>query len=525
MKKALTCFIVSFIAFAHGINAQVWSSVGQYGISGGLSSYNSIAIDGSGSVYIAYRDHSNSDMATVMKYNGTSWTTVGSAGFSSVAVTYTNIAISGSGIPYVAFSDGANGNKATVMKYNGSSWVTVGSADFSAAGVYYTTIAIDASGTPYVAYHDLSLGIVAMEYNGSSWVEVGGTVVASTGDYPTLVLDGSGNPYVVYSDNNVAQKTTVKKYNGTAWATVGSAGFSAAAAYYTSIALGSGSTPYVVYQDVANSNKATVMKYNGSSWAAVGSVGFSAGGTQYNSIAVNSSGTPYVIYQDQASGSGSGATVMSYNGSSWVDVGPVNFSMGSAAYTALAINAGGIPYTVCENVGNGYKATVMSFGPIDAITGTYTVCPGYTTTLSNLSIGGSWSSSNVGVATVDSYNGLVSGIAAGTTSISYTQSGSTAVQIVTVNSCTTELKNITTQAASSLTLFPNPTHNTFTLHLTTQTNEPATITITNILGEKIKQLTATTNTDTQIQLNSPPGIYFISATTKQGSVNEKIMLE
>ena len=46
-----------------------------------------------------------------------------------------------------------------------------------------------------------------------------------------------------------------------------------------------------------------------------------------------------------------------------------------------------------------------------------------------------------------------------------------------------------------------------------------------MLGEKVKQLTATTNTDTQIQLNVPPGIYFISAVTKEGSVNEKIEIQ
>ena len=46
-----------------------------------------------------------------------------------------------------------------------------------------------------------------------------------------------------------------------------------------------------------NSDKATVMKYNGSSWVNVGSRGFSAGGAQYISIAIDSSDTPYVLYQ------------------------------------------------------------------------------------------------------------------------------------------------------------------------------------------------------------------------------------
>ena len=90
-----------------------------------------------------------------------------------------------------------------------------------------------------------------------------------------------------------------------------------------------------------------------------------------------------------------------------------------------------------------------------------------------------------------------------------------------VCSATTDVQVINT-ASISLTTSPNPTHTTFTLNLKSTQNEEATIIITNMLGEKVKQLTATTNTDTQIQLDSPAGIYFISAITKEGSVNEKI---
>ena len=46
-----------------------------------------------------------------------------------------------------------------------------------------------------------------------------------------------------------------------------------------------------------------------------------------------------------------------------------------------------------------------------------------------------------------------------------------------------------------------------------------------MLGEKVKELTTTTNTDTQIQLDTPPGIYFILATTGNKSVNTKIVVE
>ena len=93
-----------------------------------------------------------------MKFTGngtTGWENIGPAGFTDNAAYYTSLALDASGTPYVAFMDFAIlGAKASVMKFNGSSWVYVGSAGFSAGGAEYTSLALDASGMPYVAYSD-----------------------------------------------------------------------------------------------------------------------------------------------------------------------------------------------------------------------------------------------------------------------------------------------------------------------------------------------------------------------------------
>ncbi|RMG90329.1 MAG: choice-of-anchor D domain-containing protein, partial [Chloroflexi bacterium] len=112
-------------------------------------------------------------------------------------------------------------------------------------------------------------------------------------------------------------------------------------------------------QDGGNSDKATVMKYNGSSWVTVGSAGFSAGYAYYTSIALDASGTPYVVYEDY--GNGYKATVMKYNGSSWVAVGSAGFSAGGAWYTSIALDASGTPYVVYQDYENSFKATVMKY--------------------------------------------------------------------------------------------------------------------------------------------------------------------
>jgi hypothetical protein len=90
----------------------------------------------------------------VMKYSGGSWGVVGTAGFSAFGVDYTSLAIDSSGTPYVAYLDEGTDCRATVRKYSGGSWRVVGTAGFSAGEVYYNSLAINSSGTPYLAYED-----------------------------------------------------------------------------------------------------------------------------------------------------------------------------------------------------------------------------------------------------------------------------------------------------------------------------------------------------------------------------------
>jgi uncharacterized protein YjdB len=68
------------------------------------------------------------------------------------------------------------------------------------------------------------------------------------------------------------------------------------------------------------------------------------------------------------------------------------------------------------------------------ITGNATICVGTTRTLSNAATGGTWSSSNMSIATVDMLSGIVRGISSGSTTISYsTGCGSPATASVYVS--------------------------------------------------------------------------------------------
>ena len=314
-----------------------------------------VALDPSGIPYVVFRDESTTPQykATVMKYvAGTGWVTVGSVGFSAGYTGITRIAFDPSGTPYVAYVDGATtpAYKVTVMKYFGGSWVNVGNAGLSAGAVsandFNLSLAIDSSGTPFVGYSDGKANV--MKYvSGTAWTQVGpANFSGGLAPYACLAIDSSGTPYFAYQDASLANKATVMKLNagGTAWAAVGTAGFSAADAYNLSLAIDASGTLYLAYRDGSTTPgyKLTVMKsVSGGAWTAVGGVGSSPGTTNYPSIALDATGTPYVAYEDGATTPANKASVVKWTGTSWTNVGSAGLSTGVAEYTTLAINSTG----------------------------------------------------------------------------------------------------------------------------------------------------------------------------------------
>lgn len=76
--------------------------------------------------------------------------------------------------------------------------------------------------------------------------------------------------------------------------------------------------------------------------------------------------------------------------------------------------------------------TTQSMAQCGPITGTLTVCAGSTTALADTSVGGTWSSGSTGIATIDRTTGVVTGVAAGTSTITYNTGACIATATVTV---------------------------------------------------------------------------------------------
>jgi len=137
------------------------------------------------------------------------------------------------------------------------------------------------------------------------------------------------------------------------------------------------------------------------------------------------------------------ASASSGNSLLWYGTSPTSGIAASVAPTPITSSAGITDYYVsqikptgCESQRAKLTVTINPLPIVSAITGTSTLCIGSTSTLSNLTIGGVWSSSNTSVATINT-TGIVSGISIGTSTISYMATNangcvSVVTQIVTV---------------------------------------------------------------------------------------------
>ncbi len=149
-------------------------------------------------------------------------------------------------------------------------------------------------------------------------------------------------------------------------------------------------------------------------------------------------------------------------GSSYVDMGTtqmmsVPYALSSATASSVSLTVSATGDTLYSGVGKyviipGISAANCTLPSPGTITGTATVTSGSTITLSNTTTGGVWNSGATGIATIGS-TGVVTGIAAGTATISYTVTngcGSAVVTRVVTVSAAAGLPIITTTTVGAI---------------------------------------------------------------------------
>ena len=168
--------------------------------------------------------------------------------------------------------------------------------------------------------------------------------------------------------------------------------------------------------------------------------------------------------------------------------------------TGVAAGVATLTYTVtnangCSNAVS-FNMTVNANPTLTAIAGTTAVCEGATTTLANAQVGGTWTSSDVAIATIAA-NGVVNGLTAGSATITYTYTNAsgctsnvtTALVVNALPVASVTLSGSTTFCAGGSVTLTAPAGMTYawstgesTQAITVSTSGNYTVTITNTNG-------------------------------------------
>ncbi|PKM76214.1 MAG: hypothetical protein CVU90_13735 [Firmicutes bacterium HGW-Firmicutes-15] len=350
--------VISIDGVTNPVTVQVsgWVPVGNAGFTSNPVDSTSLVIH-DGNPYVAYKD-SDSGKAVVRAYFNGDWQTLGSALPETDSAYTPSLAIDSE--TYLAFKDGSNEDKATVMQYvYPDNWQSLEFTEFSNDVVADTHLALDCSGYPYIAYRNSINDVKVYSFCDDEWVGLGVPGISIGQNDLSFYLDNLDGtaPYIAFSDSNYSGRATVMEYvYNDVWSAVGAASISSGPADYLSMNSNEYQKPYLAYTETS-SNQIHVQKFNGSSWAEVGS-GLPAG--TYNSLCVGEDG-PILAYIDDASGR---ASVMKLvyiagQGYKWLG-GPVHATTTGDSCPSLAIDKEtGTIYLAFRDGSQGGKMTVM----------------------------------------------------------------------------------------------------------------------------------------------------------------------
>jgi uncharacterized protein YjdB len=464
-----------------------------------------VATDAGGYIYIA--DNSNRRVRKVSPSGViTTFAGTGSYGFSgdggaataATFTTITDVAVDAAGNVYIADQSNqrirkvnTSGIVSTVAGNGGYGFGGDGGQATSAYLSYPSGVAVDASGNLYIADQSNlrvrkvnTSGIIStIAGNGSCcYGGDGGAATSAYLYYPQKVaVDGSGNVYIADGNNQRIRKVNTSGIIST-FAGNGSSGFggdggaatSAYLSYPSSVTVDAGGNVYIGDQ---NNHRVRKVNTSGtiSTIAGTGSGGFSGDGVAATAaslyspagVAVDASGNIYIAdYNNQrirkinVSGIAGqvceGATITLNNtisGGTWSSSNTSTATVVSGTGVVSGVAAGTTTITYDLSNGCSIATFVVTVNPSPAaITGTAVVCAASATTLSTASTGGAWSSGNTGVATVGTGAGLVSGVSAGTSVISYSYpSGCRVTVVATVNPLPAAITGSVTPCAGNST--------------------------------------------------------------------------
>lgn len=207
-----------------------------------------------------------------------------------------SVATDPSGNPVIAWADARNGNfEIYVLRYTGGAWTMLsgsaqgGGVSATAGSSRQPSIALAADGSPVVAWiettgtqSDVRVAQYDASANGGAgaWVALGGSLgaggVSATGhaDGVHLVNTAAGLVAVWLDDSSGTTQVYARRFNGSTWAALGSAGgsgISAAPSDVSDLAVTTDGSKIAIAwaRDNGSARQVYVKEYNGGSWQAL----------------------------------------------------------------------------------------------------------------------------------------------------------------------------------------------------------------------------------------------------------------
>jgi uncharacterized Rossmann fold enzyme len=251
-----------------------------------------------------------------------------------------------------------------VAKWQGdSAWVPLGTgANALKANGYIYSIATDAAGNVYAAgaftdaQYQSSGNIYVAKWDGTSWTKLGASGVshvpnsAGSAIY-SIALDASGNIYAAGAFKNSGSYYYVCKWDGSAWAELGTGSNALKANHYIHNVVTDPSGNVYATGDFTDANGAQyVAEWNGTSWSEMGT-GSQAldANSPITALTADVNGNVYVAYAD----SFANYHVAKWNGSNWNNVGALHVN--NSINTLTTDNAGNLYAAGNFSDGNGGK--------------------------------------------------------------------------------------------------------------------------------------------------------------------------
>ncbi len=385
MKKNIILSLSASLLLAPALPvfAQQWEPVGTPGFSSsglGVCNWQNIKFSKKNELYISFNDEGyglNNGQGAVMKFDNGTWKSVGTSGFTAGIAHHSSFALGGGDTVYFSYSDGSRFSVGGVMMYDGTQWREIG-VNMTQGACQYSSIVTTKTGEVYFSAKDMALNeVVVKKYNGNnSWSVVGSGNTVSTGgaSYPFMTLDNNDVLHIAYQDlSSPPGMVRVKRFDGSAWVNVGNpflsvTGGGASPAMDICIAFSPENKIYVAYSHgFQGPPRSSVQMFDGNNWVVVGTPQFAGGPgapSLFNSLAFDKQGTPYLAFQNY--GIGMKASVMKFDGTSWVYVGGQSVSEDVAAHTSIAMDGNGNPHVLFFDQKNGLKNTVMKLTVCEA---------------------------------------------------------------------------------------------------------------------------------------------------------------